>query len=69
MTYLYSLYMYILSTFYLKKNGSGRGHRQISTYRMGYEIKKISTSLLSVEGGEGQGGDAIFTKKNLNLKC
>ena len=65
--------MYILSTFYLKKNGGGRGHKQISTYKTCYEIKKMSTSLLSVGGGEGQGGgggDAIFTKKkNLNLKC
>ena len=63
--------MYILSTFYLKKNGGGRGRKQISTYKTCYEIKKMSTSLLSVGGGEWQGGgDAIFTKKNnLNLKC
>ena len=57
--------MYILSTFYLKKNGGGRGHKQIATYKTCYEIKKMSTSLLSVGGGEGQegGGDAIFTEK------
>ena len=58
--------MYILSTFYFKKNRGARGRKQISTYKTCYEIKKISTSLLSVEGGERQGGeDAIFTKKNL----
>ena len=57
--------MYILSTFFLKKNGGGRGRKQISTYKTCYEIKKMSTSLLSVGGGEGQegGGDAIFTQK------
>ena len=48
--------MYILSTFYFKKNRGARGRKQISTSKTCYEIKKISTSLLSVERGEEQGG-------------
>ena len=65
MTYVYSIYMYILSTFYFqKKNEGGRGHKQISTYKTCYEIKKISTSLLSVEGWGGGGGGVQFLQKN-----
>ena len=62
MIYVYSIYMYILSTFYFQKNEGGRGLKQISTYKTCYEIKKISTSLLSVEGVEGK-EDAILQKK------
>ena len=72
---MYIVYICIyLAHFIFKKNEGGRGLKQISTYKTCYEIKKISTSLLSVEGGGVGGararGDAIFTKKiNLNLKC
>ena len=67
--------MYILSTFYFQKNVGGRGHKQISIYKTCYEIKNISTSLLSVEGGwrgGGAGGQFLQKKKKLKsemLKC
>ena len=64
--------MYILSTFYFQKKmrvAGGRGRKQISTNKTCYQIKKISTSLLSVEGVGRARGEAIFTQKNLNLKC
>ena len=68
---MYIVYICIyLAHFIFKKNEGGRGLKQISTYKTCYEIKKISTFLLSVEGGGRASGDAIFTKKiNLNLKC
>ena len=69
---MYIVYICIyLAHFIFKKNEGGRGLKQISTYKTCYEIKKISTSLLSVEGEEARAmGDAIFTKKiNLILKC
>ena len=57
--------MYILSTFYFQKNVGGRGLKQIFTYKTCYEIKKMSTSLLSVEGGGGggRGGMQFLQKK------
>ena len=67
---MYIVYICIyLAHFIFKKNEGGRGLKQISTYKTCYEIKKISTSLLSVEGGEGEGGRARgrgcnFYKKN-----
>ena len=61
--HVYSIYMYILSTFYLKKNKGGRGCKQISTYKTCYEIKKIFTSPLSVERGVGEGGEVQFLQK------
>ena len=66
--HMYVVYICIyLAHFIFIKNEGGRGQKQISTYKTCYEIKKISTSLLSVEGWCG---GAIFTKKvNLNLKC
>ena len=56
--HMYIVYICIyLAHFIFKKNEGGRGLKQISTYKTCYEIKKISTSLLSVEeGGEGKGG-------------
>ena len=60
---MYIVYICIyLAHFIFKKNEGGRGLKQISTYKTCYEIKKISTSLLSVEGGMAR-GNAIFTKK------
>ena len=55
---MYIVYICIyLAHFIFKKNEVGRGRKQISTYKTCYEIKKISTSLLSVEGGGAVGGD------------
>ena len=65
---MYIVYICIyLAHFIFKKSGDGSWRKQISTYKTCYEIKKISTSMLSVEGGGGgEGrGDAIFTKKTL----
>ena len=60
---MYIVYICIyLAHFIFKKNEGGRGLKQISTYKTCYEIKKISTSLLSVEGVEGK-EDAILQKK------
>ena len=66
MAYIYGIYICIyLAHFIFKKNEGGRGRKQISTYKTCYEIEKMSTSLLSVEVAEGQGGGggAIFSKK------
>ena len=63
---MYIVYICIyLAHFIFKKNEGGRGRKQISTYKTCYEIEKMSTSLLSVEVAEGQGGGggAIFSKK------
>ena len=67
MTYVYTT----LAHFIFKKNEGGRGRKQISTYKTCYEIKKISTSLLSVEG-MGEGGCNFYKKNKLKsemLKC
>ena len=66
---MYIVYICIyLAHFIFQKNGDGSGRKQISTYKTCYEIKKISTSLLSVEGeGGGQEGMQFLLKKN--LKC
>ena len=62
--HMYIVYICIyLAHFIFKKNEGGRGLKQISTYKTCYEIKKISTFLLSVEGGEGQGGMQFLQKK------
>ena len=54
---MYIVYICIyLAHFIFKKNEGGRGRKQISTYKTCYEIKKISTSLLTVEGSGGGGG-------------
>ena len=73
---MYIVYICIyLAHFIFKKNEGGRGLKQISTYKTCYEIKKISTSLLSVEGGRGGrvGAGVHFLQKNKlkseMLKC
>ena len=33
------------------------------------KLKKFPHLCCLLKGGKGNGGDAIFTKKNLNLKC
>ena len=69
---MYIVYICIyLAHFIFKKNEGGRGLKQISTYKTCYEIKKISTSLLSVEG-MGEGGCNFYKKNKLKsemLKC
>ena len=60
---MYIVYICIyLAHFIFKKNEGGRGRKQISTYKTCYEIKKISTSLLSLERG-GKGGMQLLQKK------
>ena len=70
--HMYIVYICIyLAHFIFKKNEGGRGLKQISTYKTCYEIKKISTSLLSVEG-MGEGGCNFYKKNKLKsemLKC
>ena len=61
---MYIVYICIyLAHFVFKKNEGGRGLKQVPTYRTCYEIKKISTSLLSVEEGGGGGGQNFKKKK------
>ena len=62
---MYIVYICIyLAHFIFKKNEGGRGRKQMSTYKTCYEIKKISTSLLYVEGAEGRGGGVQSFQKN-----
>ena len=62
---MYIVYICIyLAHFIFKKNEGGRGLKQISTYKTCYEIKKISTFLLSVEGGGKGKWGCNFYKKN-----
>ena len=69
---LHDICIYHLSTLYSKKKEDGRGRQQISTNKTCYEIKKILTFLLSIEGGSGEarvaGGRVcnFFKKKKLN---
>ena len=67
--HMYIVYICIyLAHFIFKKSGDGSWRKQISTYKTCYEIKKISTSMLSVEGGRA-GGMQFLQKNPLNLKC
>ena len=66
--------MYILSTFYCpKKMRVAEGVSKYLLTKHAMKLRKISTSLLSVEGRVGRGGAAIFTKKKQlkseMLKC
>ena len=66
MTYAYTT----LAHFIQKKKEYGRGRQQISTNKTCYEIKKILTFLLSIEGGSGEARKAggrvckFYKKKN-----
>ena len=65
---MYIVYICLyLARFIFKKNEVGRGRKQILTYKTCYEIKKISTSLLSLERG-GKGGMQFLQKNKNKLK-
>ena len=62
--HMYIVFICICLAHYIfKKNEGGRELKQISTYKICYEIKKISTFLLSVEQGKSK-GVCNFYKKN-----